>query len=194
MNFIKGLDKKILRPIVFVQKGVLILTSSLAILLLVVNTLDRFIFHIGLFGMEEMIIVFVMWLYWFAGMHASYEQSHIKGDVTNMFIKTKKGRMIVTLIAQAITVFVLYFWFQWALDYYEWVTGRGRSFTQGLRMPMLTSQLPLVIGFVMMFFYSIYHFGKTILSFVRKDYLKEDASKNAANAEATDMTEEEVNG
>ena len=187
----KGLDKIILRPIVFVQKGVLIITSSLAILLLVINTIDRFIFHIGLFGMEEMIIVFVMWLYWFAGMHASYEQSHIKGDVTNMFVKSKKGRMIVTLIAQAITVFTLFFWFNWALDYYEWITGRGRALTQGLRMPMLTSQLPLVIGFIMMFFYSVYHFGKTILSFVKKDYLKEEASRNAADAATT---EEEVSG
>jgi TRAP-type C4-dicarboxylate transport system permease small subunit len=183
VNFMTDLEKKIFRPIIGIQKGVLIITSACAVLMLVINTLDRYFFHIGLFGLEEIIIVIIMWLYWFAGMQASFEASHIKGDVVNVFVKSPKGRTIVALIAQGLTVFGLYFWMRWGLDYFEWITGRGRGFTQGLRMPMLTSQLPLVIGFCAMFLYSVYHFIKTLLSCIR--LFREGNKEEIANPDET---------
>ena len=184
------LEKKIFRPIIGIQKGILIITSSLAVLIIVYNTIDRYIIQRGFFGMEELIIITAMWLYWVAGMQASYEASHIKGDVVNIFIKSEKGRKIVALIAQGLTVFGLFFWMRWGLDYYAWITGRGQAVTQGLRIPMITSQFPLILGFCSMFLYSIYHFVKTLISFIKGDKKVEaEETVEAAEAETKEVSE-----
>jgi TRAP-type C4-dicarboxylate transport system permease small subunit len=186
-----NLEKIILRPIIGVQKGILIISSAVAVLLIVYNTIDRYFIQRGFFGFEELIIIFAMWLYWVAGMQASYEASHIKGDVVNIFVKSIKGRKIVALIAQGLTVFGLFFWVQWGLDYYEWIFGRGRAVTQGLRLPMWTSQMPLIIGFIAMFLYSIYHFVKTLISLIKGEQKEEKEEKAAV--EVIETAEKEVN-
>ena len=148
--------------IVRIEEAVLIITSSLAVLLLVAGVFTRYVLKSDIFGLEEIMTVVAMWLYWMGGIYASYEDSHIKADIGEVLIKSAKWRKIHNVIVQVITLFGLVVFTKWGLDYLQWnLTVPGKS--PGLGVPLIISQIPLTIGFIMMSLYSVYHLVRTFI-------------------------------
>ena len=166
----KSIEKTLFwKSINWVQRTLLGITSICIMMIVVVNVFARYVLNIGIFGLEEIIIIIAMWMYWTGGVVATAENQHIKGDMLDMFIKSKKVTRIISIVAQIITIGALFLFAWWGLEWMQ-MNFRMDLRTPGLRWPMIWSQIPLAISFCLMFLYSVYHFFRTIFP------VKEDKS------------------
>jgi len=166
----KSIEKTLFwKSINWVQRTMLGITSICIMLIVVINVIARYVFNIGIFGIEEMIVIIAMWMYWTGGVVATAENAHIKGDMLDMFIKSKTAKKVLVYIAHAITVAALGLFAWWGWEWNQWNMQMGQR-TPGLRWLMIWSQIPLAISFILMFLYSVYHFIRAIFP------IKEDES------------------
>ena len=141
---------------------ILVVTCALTVLFTGAAAAMRYILKIDLFGIEEWLTLITMWLYFLGATYGSYEESHIKGDLLNLFIKTKKQKKIHQIYVYLYSSVVLVFWCKWAMDYFIRSLGNGQR-TPGWHFPLWTSQTAVSIGIFGMFFYSLYHLIRTIV-------------------------------
>jgi len=149
------------KAIVKTQQAVLIITSACIVLIIVAGVFTRYVLKVNIFGIEEIIVIVAMWLYWIASVHASYENSHLRADIIEHLIKSKNMKKLFSVTVQLITIVAIAFFTKWGIDYAMWNI-QISSTTPGLRLPMIISQLPVSLCFVMMLLYSIYHLIRTI--------------------------------
>jgi TRAP-type C4-dicarboxylate transport system permease small subunit len=165
----KSIEKTLFWKSITKLQGAIVKITSLGIMAIVVfNVFARYVFRIELFGFEEMVVIIAMWMYWIGGVYATYENSHIKGDMIDLFTKSKKKKKIVSYVAQSLTIFGLALFAWWGIEWTQWNLQLGQR-TPGLRWPMIWSQIPVAISFVMMFLYSVYHLIRTIFPIKPED-------------------------
>lgn len=163
MKKIKPIEDWIVwRYMVKCQRFILIVTSIIIVLTITAGVLMRYILKTDLFGIEEIMTLIAMWLYWVGGSYGSYEDSHIKADLCASLIKTERGFKILNIIIHAITVGVLCVLTKWGVEFAIWNIKSGGK-TPGWGIPTIASQIPITISFIMMLFYSIYHLIRTII-------------------------------
>jgi len=148
-------------------------------MIVVTNVFARYVLNIGIFGIEEMIVIIAMWMYWTGGIVATAENAHIKGDMIDIFIKSEKIKKTIVYIAHILTIGALALFAWWVLEWTQWNIGMGQR-TPGLRWLMIWSQIPLTISFCMMFLYSIYHFIRTIFPMKEDEPAEDEPAKEVA--------------
>ena len=149
------------KAIIKLNQAILVITSASIVLVIVAGTFVRYVLKSDIFGIEEIMVIIAMWLYWMAGVYASYEQSHLRADIIENLIKSEKTKKIFSVVVQLITIVGITFFTKWALDYAAWNIQLGAK-TPGIGLPLIISQIPLTISFIMMLFYSVYHLIRTI--------------------------------
>jgi TRAP-type C4-dicarboxylate transport system permease small subunit len=159
----------------FVQRTLLGIASICIMLIVVANAFARYVLNVGIFGIEEMIVIIAMWMYWIGGIVATAENQHIRGDMLDMFIKSEKGKLILSLVAQLLTIGGLGLFAWWGIEWTQWNLQIGQR-TPGLRWLMIWSQIPLAISFVAMLLYSVYHLIRTIFPNKEDESTKEVAA------------------
>ena len=120
-----------------------------------------------------------MWLYWFGGIYGSYEGSHIKGDMLSSVFKSPRSKKIVELVIQAVSFVVILVFCIWGFEYMAFNL-RFNAVTTGLKIPMSLSQMPLLVGFLLMELYTVFNFFRVLLD---KDFGK--AKEPAEEGEAS---------
>ena len=143
-------------------EALLVATCALTVLLTGAAAIMRYVFKTDLFGVEELLTLITMWLYFLGATYGSYEESHIKGDLLNLVIKTKKQKKIHQIYVYIYSSAVLVIWSKWALEYFIRCLSTGQR-TPGWHFPMWTSQIAVSVGIFGMLFYSVYHLLRTIL-------------------------------
>jgi len=173
----KSIEKTLLwKSISIVQRTILGIASICIMMIVVINVFARYVLNIGIFGIEEMIVIIAMWMYWIGGIVATAENQHIKGDMLDMFIKSKTKKKIISLVAHGLTIFALAFFVHWVIEWTLWNIDMGQR-TPGLRWLMIWSQIPLTISYIMMFLYSIYHFVRAIFPIKNTDESTGESTK-----------------
>ena len=141
---------------------ILVATCALTVLVSGAAAIMRYVFKTDLYGVEEWLVLITMWLYFLGATYGSYEESHIKGDLLNLIIKTKKQRKGHQIYVYLYSSAILVVWGKWAVDYFIRCLGTGQR-TPGWHFPVWTSQIAISIGIFGMLFYSIYHLIRTII-------------------------------
>ena len=154
-------DTLVWKAIVKTNQAILVITSISVMTILVAGVFVRYVLKSDIFGIEEILVICAMWMYWMAGVHASYQNNHLRADIFDNVIKSKKAKRIFSIAVQIITIFGIALFAKWGIDFAAWNIKVG-STTPGHRMPMLYSQIPITISFIMMLFYSLYHLYRTI--------------------------------
>ncbi len=150
-------DWKIWKAALRIERGILALASMAAVICVCASVFMRYILKVDFFGLEEVITLLAMWIYWIGGVYGSYEKSHITADVSNLFIKTNKGKKRLDIVVGILTVFISGVFAYWSIVYYAVWNIQAGTKTIGLHIPYLASNIAITIGFVMMFLYSLYH-------------------------------------
>ena len=168
------LIEKIQNNIVFrlllkVQVVIMVITSILAAGFVFAGVFLRYVLKGNFFGQEEILCVVAMWLYWVGGIYGSYEGSHIKGDMLSSFFKTPKAKKIIELITLGISFVVILVFCKWGFEYMAFNL-KFKAVSTGLKIPLYYSQFPLLIGFIMMEFYTAFNF---LLVLLDKDFGKQ---------------------
>ena len=162
MSFITSLeDKKWWKAILSLQKIILIVTSLVIAVVVAIGVILRYVFEINFFGQEELLTLFALWLYWVGGIYGSYEQSQIGADIVVSLTKNWKAKKIIQLIIFIISMVVCAFFIRWGIDYTIWSL-ENNAVSPGLKIPLITSKITMLAGFIFIFLYTLYNFLLTI--------------------------------
>lgn len=142
---------------VHVQRAILAFASMAAVVCVCGTAIARYVFQRDLFGIEEVITLLAMWIYWIGGVYRSYEKSHITADMFSVMMKTDKARFRLDVVVNVLTVMISAVFAYWSIvDYFVWNV-QANTVTTGLHIPYLASNIAITISFAMMFLYFLYH-------------------------------------
>lgn len=145
----------------WLYQTLLALSGVIILVAMVMMVLLRYVFKINLFGMDEIILCFVFWFYFFGAVNGSREDSQVRADVTGVLIKNKKTswglRLFTRLIEVVVLVFLIYMSI-WLLL----INFNRMPTTQGLKIPYLVPQAAIAVGFILMLIYDVGHLLKAL--------------------------------
>lgn len=138
----------------YFQTGVLIFLGSTLILTVFVEVLIRYVFHVPLFGLEGLSKMIGVWLYFFGAVYGTREESHVKGDVAQLFVESRRGRTILNLVVSILSASLSIFWIPYAYKYTAFIFVSGQR-TPGFRWPRVFSVSSVLYGSIFMAVYFI---------------------------------------
>ncbi|NCB42316.1 MAG: TRAP transporter small permease [Clostridia bacterium] len=132
----------------------LVLTIILP-LLVVVQVLLRYVFNAPLFGIEELMLFPIIWLYMIGGANASRKRCHIDCGILTLYIKEgTKGRAVFNLIRSTISIIVSIWLTYWAYWYFMYSLNTWK-YSPLLKIPMFFGESAVLVGLVLMTAYTI---------------------------------------
>lgn len=157
--------KILLRVVRFVMVSYSVISTACIIYSLTL----RYIFQKNFYGSDEVILMFAFWLYFMGAVHGSYENSHIKADLLNVYIKNLRVKDVMGLIAQFLTIVVNAILLFWAWDYFLWGLNK-MPLSTGLKIPLVIPQSAIFFSLLLMVFYHICYFCINIHKFTSCGY------------------------
>ena len=148
-----------LRGVLIAQKTLLVLASLTMAVVFFFVVVMRYGFQGDLFAYEEWVLVIAFWLYFIGGAQGSWDDTHIKADFLSAFIANSNMRWLLSLLTNALELFVLCVLTWWALimvgedvaKYPQWPT------TVAWKIPYTLPRLGICVGLALMTIYSLLH-------------------------------------
>jgi len=140
----QGMDK--------LQQIILILTSVFISVFMFVEVMLRYVFHKPLMGIEEIIPLGAMWLYFIGASYGSYKRTHIKAEVVEVIVKKPRPVSIARVVASFVSFGVALYLCKWGLDFFIFGVTAGQL-SATLFIPMVYSQSAVFFGMILMTFY-----------------------------------------
>lgn len=132
-----------------------VVALSLAVAgLMVLGIVARSVLGEPLLGLEEIILLAVMWLYMMGAVLASRERTHLRADFINVFVSNDKTRHRLHTVANLISTCMVVAFFIWSLDLLLWGLEK-RQATTALQIPLFLAQGSMFCASVLMLFYAV---------------------------------------
>jgi len=147
----------------------MVVAGCLITVLVFVEVLLRYVFGSPLFGVEELICLIAMWLYFIGASYGAYERSHIKAELIYIWFKRPRSYALVRAISSLITFVLSIIMISWTYPYFIWGITKGET-SQALLLPMVLSQSAIFFSAISM---SLYFFVELI------DYILQSLGKTA---------------
>jgi TRAP-type C4-dicarboxylate transport system permease small subunit len=77
--------------LLYFQKGFIIIAGCVVVVLIFIEVMLRYVFGSPLFGVEELVTLIAMWLYFLGASYGAYERSHIKAELVHLWFKTPRS-------------------------------------------------------------------------------------------------------
>ncbi len=136
----------------------ILLTALICIVALgqFVQVLTRYVFQIPVMGLEETMLYPTLWLYILGAVNASRENTHIRANVLEIFLKSERAHTILAIVGEIISLAVGLWLTTWAWEFtrYAWRTWRE---SPTLYIPTFYADIALFIGLVLMMVYTALH-------------------------------------
>ena len=158
------------------QKAFLIIGGVFASLLVLVEVILRYVVGSPLFGIEELIVFVAVWLFFMGASYGTYERSHVKADVLNIWIKDPIKLSWIEVMVNFITIILAVVFALWNFSYIEWSLVKAGK-TVALRIPRYIPQFSILLGSLLMI---LYFFAELIdnLKRLRRSKSNQAASNN----------------
>jgi TRAP-type transport system small permease protein len=133
-----------------------------------VQVITRYVLQIPVMGLEETMAYPALWLYILGSVNASRENSHIRANVLEIFLTTKRAHIVLAIISEIISLVVGLWLMSWAWDFtrYAW---RVWKESPTLYIPTFYSDVALVVGLGLMMIYTAFHLVQHIKSLRNSD-------------------------
>ncbi len=136
----------------------ILLTSLICIVALgqFVQVITRYVLEVPVMGLEETMMYPTVWLYILGAVNASRENSHIRANVLEIFLKTDRGHTILAIIGEVVSLIVGLWLLSWAWQFtqYAWKVWRE---SPTLYIPTFYFDVALVVGLALMMVYTALH-------------------------------------
>lgn len=121
-----------------------------------VQVVTRYVLQIPVMGLEETMAYPTVWLYMLGAVNASRENTHIRANVLEIFLKINKQHTVLAIIGEVISLVVGLWLLIWAWDFtrYAWRVWRE---SPTLYIPTFYSDVALCIGLALMMLYTATH-------------------------------------
>ena len=145
------------------QKFRYLLTALIASVALMqfIQVVTRYIFEIPIMGLEESMVIPTIWLYMLGAVNASREDSQIRANVLEIFIKSERGHTILALVGEVISFIISSWLTYWAWDYvkYAW---RVWKESPTLYIPTFYHECSVFIGLLLITLFIAIHIIKLV--------------------------------
>ena len=127
----------------------------------------RYLFMVNFYGFEEIAILLAFWVYFAGAAYGAYNNTHICVDFVDSYLRDGLIKRFMTFIRWLFTASVCGLFTYYAYFFFEFgLLGplgdfRFQPSTQFWRIPMWTSYLAILVGFIFM---EIYFIRNLILS------------------------------
>ena len=138
-----------------------ILTALISIVALMefYQVLMRYVFEIPVMGLEEVLVYPTLWLYFLGSVNASREDTQIKANVLDVFLKTDRAKLIVRIIADVMSLVVVLWLTYWAWDYFSYAKRVWKE-SPTLYIPSFYAECAFFIGLVLMAIFAAWYLFK----------------------------------
>ncbi|WP_116474945.1 TRAP transporter small permease [Zobellella maritima] len=117
-----------------------------------VQVVSRYVFETPLMGLEEMALIPTMWLYILGAVNASRENTQIRANVLEVFLKTDRARQWLAVISEFISLVISGWLTWWAWDYFKYAKRVWKE-SPTLYIPTIAYESALFLGLVVMTLY-----------------------------------------
>jgi len=145
----------------------MIAAGSIVTVLVFVEVMLRYVFGSPLFGVEEMVCLIAMWLYFIGASYGAYDRTHIKAELIHLWFKTRRSKAVVNSLSSLITLALSLIMIKWSYPYLIWGIKKGET-SQALLLPMVLSQSAIFFGAVLMSLYFLVELVDHILETLGK--------------------------
>ena len=138
------------------QKVIMVITSIAVMLIMCLSATLRYIFKSDLYGVEEIIVMVALWLYFMGSSYGSFEKSQITADLLQVYLKSERSKQVARLVTSVLTTGLGLLVNYWALQFFLWglqMDARSPIY----RLPMVIPQSAVFVGFTLMSLYNIVH-------------------------------------
>ncbi len=153
-----------------------------------IQVIARYILNLPLPGLEELLVYPTLWLYLMGSANASRQNTQITANVLDIFLKTKRSKVILLLIGQALSLIIVCWLFYWALDYERYARRIWKE-TSYLFYPLYLAEVAMPVGIGLMTLFTATNLYKTVKTLVNRSY--EEAPDPALDDK---LTQEDLNG
>jgi len=89
--------------LIHLQKIFMLVAGSIITVLVFIEVVLRYVLGSPLFGVEELICLIAMWLYFIGASYGAYERSHIKAELIHIWFKKPRTYALIKAIGSLIT-------------------------------------------------------------------------------------------
>ena len=157
------------KALIRVQQVILIAVGFWVTVGVFVEVVGRYVFHTGImFGFDELSVFPVFWMYMIGAAYATYENSHLKAEVTAMMGMSPRTlgivKVVVSLIAFALICYILC---TWGYNHFVWLLVK-HEVTHALRLPLLFVKSSIFFGLILITLYLAIQFITSIGSILHR--------------------------
>jgi len=121
-----------------------------------VQVVTRYVLQVPVMGLEETMLYPTLWLYMLGAVNASRENTHIRANVLEIFLKSDRQHTVLAIVGEIISLIVGLWLLSWAWEFtqYSW---RVWKESPTLYIPTFFSDVALVVGLFLMMVYTAWH-------------------------------------
>lgn len=126
-----------------------------------VQVITRYVLQIPVMGLEETMMYPTLWLYILGAVNASRENTHIRANVVEIFLKTPRQHTVLAIVGEVISLVIGVWLLTWAWEYtvYAW---RVWKESPTLYIPTFYADVALVVGMALMILYTLIHLRRHV--------------------------------
>jgi len=143
---------KLWNGLIYFQRLFMVVAGCLVTVLVLIEVFLRYVLGSPLFGVEELICLIAMWLYFIGASYGTYERSHIKAELMYVWFKRPRSYALIKAISSLITFVLSIIMISWTYTYFIWGITKGET-SQALLLPMVLSQSVIFFSAILMSFY-----------------------------------------
>ncbi len=113
----------------------------------------RYIFEVPVMGLDEILVYPTLWLYLLGSVNASREDTQIKANVLDIFLKSDRSKLVVRVVADLLSLVVSCWLTFWAWDYFRYALRVWKE-SPTLYIPTFYAECALFIGMTLMTFHT----------------------------------------
>lgn len=117
------------------------------------QVMTRYVFEIPVMGLEETLLYPTLWLYVMGAVNASRENTHIRANVLEIFIKSDRQKNILAVVGEALSLVIGCWLTYWAWDFTKY-SMRVWKESPTLYLPTFYVDVALVIGLALMMLFT----------------------------------------
>ena len=121
-----------------------------------IQVITRYVLQIPVMGLEETILYPTLWLYILGAVNASRENSHIRANVLEIFLKTPRQHVILAIIGEVMSLIIGFWLLYWAWDFTRYAQRVWKE-SPTLYIPTFYADVALFIGLALMMVYTSFH-------------------------------------
>jgi TRAP-type transport system small permease protein len=149
VNFLARLDE-----ILYSVIKRLVVVVGLGVSLMIVVGIVARVLNTPVFGLEEIMLLAIMWFYMLGAVLASRESSHLKADFVEVMTGNRAIRRAAVIVSTFISIIASLAFCYWSIDFLAFGISRGQS-TPVFSIPFWVSQASLVVAAILLTAYLV---------------------------------------